>query len=338
MTISIRSAIGARRAIAWTLQLFLLLLCGATTAVAAAWRPDRNVEIIVWSGAGGGADRPARVMQRLFQDLKLLDVASAVVNKPGGNGTVGMVYMNQHQADGHYLSMANAALVTNRLTGVSALSYAHITPVALLAHDYMIIVVKPDSPFKTARDLFRQMAKDPNSVTGGMNARGGAGHIALGQAVKAMQGDPRRIKIAIFKSGPEATIAAMGGHVDYAVSVVPSVISQVKGGQLRVLGIAAPQRLRGALADAPTLREQGMNSVSSNWRVVVGPKGMTPEQTRFWDGIFGRMVQTAEWKQELETSLQEFVYLNSRDTLRYCDEQNGKMAAALNDLGLLKQQ
>ena len=307
-------------------------------AHAADWRPDKNVEIIVWSGAGGGADRPARVMQRLFQEKKLLDVPSTVVNKPGGAGTVGMVYMNQHVGDGHYLSMANATLVTNRLTGASVLSYAHTTPVALLAHDYMIIVVKPDSPFKTARDLFERMAKDPASVTGGMTARGGAGHIALGQALKTMGGDPRKIKIAIFKSGAEATIAAMGGHVDYAVSVVPSIISQAKAGTVRVLGVAAPQRLRGALANVPTLTEQGLKSVSSNWRMVVGPKGMTRRQAQFWDGVFGKMVQTAEWKKELDESLQEFVYLNSLASLKYCDEQNQGIAAALGDLGLLKTQ
>jgi len=312
------------------------LWCVSAGAQPQAWRPDKAVEIIVWSGAGGGADRPARVMQRLFQEKKLLDVASSVVNKPGGTGTVGMVYMNQHAGDGHYLSMANATLVTNRLTGGSVLSYAHTTPVALLAHDYMIIVVKPDSPFKTARDLFLKMAKDPNSVTGGMTARGGSGHIGLGQALKTVGGDPRKIKIAIFKSGADAVIAAMGGHIDYAVSVVPSIISQAKGGTVRVLGVAAPKRLSGALASAPTLNEQGLKSVSSNWRMVVGPKGMTQPQAAYWDGVFGKMVQLPEWKQELEASLQEFVYLNSRESLKYCEEQNQSFAGALSDLGLLK--
>jgi putative tricarboxylic transport membrane protein len=119
----------------------------AAGAHAQAWRPDKNVEIIVWSGVGGGADRPARVIQRLFQEKKLIDVASFVVNKPGANGTIGMVYMNQHAGDGHYLSMANATLVTNRITGVSPLSYAHVTPLALIAHDYIVIAVKPDSRF-----------------------------------------------------------------------------------------------------------------------------------------------------------------------------------------------
>jgi putative tricarboxylic transport membrane protein len=308
----------------------------ATAAQAQPWKPDKNVEIIVWSGAGGGADRPARTMQRIFQDKKLLDVASVVTNKPGANGTVGMVYMNQNAGDGHFISMANATLVTNRITGVSPLSYAHTTPLALIAHDYLVIVVKPDSPFKTARDLVQQIAKDPNSASGGINARGGTGHVALGKAVKAMNGDPRKIKLVIFRSGPEAVIAAMGGHVDYAVTVVPSVIAQAKAGQLRILGIAAPQRLRGALANAPTLKEQGMESISSNWRMVVGPKGMTAPQAQYWDSVLGKMVQMPEWKAEVESSLQEFVYLNSRDSLKYCEQENVDKTRTLAELGLAK--
>ena len=318
------------------LLLATTLLLAAIASHAAGWRPDKTVEIIVWSGAGGGADRPARVMQRLFQEKKLIDVPSFVINKPGANGTIGMVYMNQHAGDGHFLSMANATLVTNRITGVSPLSYTHITPLALIAHDYMVIAVKPDSRFKSAREMFQQMAKDPNSVTGGMNNRAGAGHTALGKAVKAMNGDPRKIKNAIFKSGAEAAIAAMGGHVDYVVTTVPSIIAQVKAGQLRVLGVASPQRLRGALAHAPTLKEQGMDSVSSNWRMVVGPKGMSAPQAQYWDSVFGKMVHTAEWKTELDASLQEFVYLNSRDSLKHCEQENLDKTQTLSALGLLK--
>ena len=309
----------------------------APLAQAQGWKPDKNVEIIVWSGAGGGADRPARTMQRLFQERKLLDVASVVTNKPGANGTVGMVYMNQNAGDGHYISMANATLVTNRLTGVSPLSYAHTTPLALIAHDYLVIAVKPDSPFKTARDLFQQLAKDPNSAAGGLNARASSGHIALGKAVKAINGDPRKIQLVIFRSGPEAVIAAMGGHVDYAVTVVPSVISQAKAGQLRILGIASPQRLRGALATVPTLKEQGMDSVSSNWRMVVGPKGMSAPQVQYWDGVLGKMVQLPEWKKDVDDSLQEFVYLNSRDSLKFCEQENVDKFKTLTELGLAKQ-
>ena len=78
----------------------------------------------------------------------------------------------------HHLVEGNTLRSTNRLTGVSPLSYTHVTPIALIAHDYMVIAVKPDSRFKTAREMFQQMAKDPNSVTGGMNNRAGAGHIA----------------------------------------------------------------------------------------------------------------------------------------------------------------
>ncbi|HTE15687.1 MAG TPA: tripartite tricarboxylate transporter substrate-binding protein, partial [Burkholderiales bacterium] len=123
---------------------------------------------------------------------------------------------------------------------------------------------------------------------------------------------------------------------DYVVTTVPSVIAQVKAGQLRVLGVASPQRLRGALANAPTLKEQGMDSVSSNWRMVVGPKGMSAPQAQYWDGVFGKMVQTAEWKTELDASLQEFVYLNSRDSLKYCEQENVDKTQTLAALGLTR--
>lgn len=302
----------------------------------AAWRPDKTIEVIVWSGAGGGADGAARDMQRLLQEKKLIDVPSVVVNKPGGSGLAGMVYMNQHPGDGHYISMASATLVTNRLNGISPFSCAHTSPIALLAHDYIIIFVRPESPFKTAGEFFASMAKEPGTLTGGLTNRGGTGQIALGQAVKVLKGDPKSVKLAIFKSGAEVATATMGGHIDYGVSVAPSVAGLAQGGKVRVLGVAAPKRLQGPLASAPTLREQGIESISSNWRVVVGPKGMSAAQLSYWDGVLGKMVQTPEWKKELETSMQDFVYLNSRETARYCETQTEQMATILGDLGLAK--
>lgn len=317
-----------------------VLLAHPASAPAASaeanWRPDKTIEVIVWSGAGGGADSAARDMQRLLQEKKLIDVPSVVVNKAGGSGLAGMVYMNQHPGDAHYVSLASATLVTNRLNGMSPFSCAHTSPIALLAHDYIIIFTRPESPFKSAGDLFARMAKEPATLTGGLTNRGGTGQIALGQALKALKGDPRSIKLAIFKSGAEVATATMGGHIDYGVSVAPSVAGLAQAGQVRVLGVAAPKRLHGVLASAPTLREQGIDSVSSNWRIVVGPKGLSAAQLGYWDGALGRLVQTPEWKQELEKSMQDFIYLNSRETAKYCEDQSIRMAAILADLGLGK--
>ena len=76
--------------------------------------------------------------------------------------------------------------------------------------------------------------------------------------------------------------------------------------------------------------------MASNWRIVVGPKGLGAAQIAYWDGVFAKMVQTEEWKKDPQDSQQEFVYLNSRDTGKYLDAQNRELTEALTDLGLAK--
>ena len=70
--------------------------------------------------------------------------------------------------------------------------------------------------------------------------------------------------------------------------------------------------------------------------MVVGPKGMTQPQAQYWDSVLGKMVHTAEWKTELDASLQEFVYLNSRDSLKHCEQENLDKTQTLTALGLAK--
>ena len=85
---------------------------------------------------------------------------------------------------------------------------------------------------------------------------------------------------------------------------------------------------------APVL--QGIDSVYANWRGVVGPKGLTAAQIAYWDGVFARLVQVPEWREELARLLQDPVYLNSRETKAYLDAQHQELRAVLIDLGLAK--
>ena len=70
--------------------------------------------------------------------------------------------------------------------------------------------------------------------------------------------------------------------------------------------------------------------------IIVGPKGMTAPQIAYWDGVFAKLAQMPEWRDELARLLQDPVYLNSRDTQKYLDAQHQELRAALVDLGLVK--
>ena len=115
-----------------------------TGSVYAQWKPEKNVEIIVGTGPGGGQDKTARTLNRLLVDKRLLDVPVTVVNKPGGGGAIGWAYLNQHAGDGHYVEIANTTLLTNQITGRSAAGYTDVTPLAMLLSESVALSVRSD--------------------------------------------------------------------------------------------------------------------------------------------------------------------------------------------------
>ena len=107
-----------------------------------AWKPEKNVEIIVPAATGGGTDRTARVIQRIFQNSKALPVTAIVNNRPGGGGTVGWTYAAQRAGDPHFLAMTQPALLTNFITGASKLDPKSLTPIAQLSNEYIGFAVR----------------------------------------------------------------------------------------------------------------------------------------------------------------------------------------------------
>ncbi|HTE15587.1 MAG TPA: tripartite tricarboxylate transporter substrate binding protein, partial [Burkholderiales bacterium] len=82
--------------------LALLLMTTAAGAAEPAWRPTKAVELVAINAPGGGSDRILRLMVKVFQEQKAMEVPVNPVNKPGGGGAVAYAYINQ-QSDGHYL-------------------------------------------------------------------------------------------------------------------------------------------------------------------------------------------------------------------------------------------
>ena len=84
----------------WLVYITAILLGSISLPLSAAdWKPTKNVEIIVPFAAGGGNDVPARIIQKIISEKKLIEVSSTVVNKPGGGGAIGLNYLNQNAGD-----------------------------------------------------------------------------------------------------------------------------------------------------------------------------------------------------------------------------------------------
>ena len=316
--------------------LALAVLAPAPCAAQTAWKPGKPVEIVLGVSPGGGIDRMARLLQKIMQERRLVDVPLNVVNKPGGGGAIAQAHLQQRPGDAHYLEIASTALLTNHISGKSVASHRDFTPIVMLSDEYIGFLVKEDSPLRTGKDLlaaFRSAEAPPIGIAA---AAGNTNHIAAALAAKAAGGDARKLRVVVFGSGGEAMTALLGGHVGLVATPSANAIPHLQAGRMRVLAVAAPRRLEGALAAVPTWREQGAEVVVANWRPVIGPKGLASAQVAFWEAAFAKTVETDEWKNEVARDGSVSHYMGSRELAAYFDEQYALFKATLTDLGLAK--
>ncbi len=306
-------------------------------AAGIAWKPEQHVEVIVGTAPGSGSDATARLIQKLLQDKKLVERPVTVANKAGGGGALALAYLIQNAGSGHHLLVTSPTLLTNHITGKTTLSHADLAPLAQIGTEYVAFSVGQDSPLKTGRDLAARLKQDSGGIAFALaNALGNHNHMAIAKLTLAAGGDVKKLRIAVFNASGEAVTALLGGHVDVIASPGSSVYTHLQAGRIRILAIASERRASGALAGVPTWGEQGLKVVSANWRSVVGPKGMTEGQIQYWDGVFARMVQQEDWKNDVEAKQFENTYLNSADTRRLMDAQLVELTATLQAVGLAK--
>jgi len=309
----------------------------AAPAQPASWKPTRPVEIVVGVSPGGGIDRMARVIQKIVQEDRLVQVPVNVVNKPGGGGAIAQAYLQQHAGDAHYIHITATALLTNHIIGKSQSGYRDFTPLVMLTDEYIGFLVREDSALRTGRHLLHALRNDPESLPIGIaTAAGNTNHIAAALLARAAGGDVKKLKVVVFGSGGESITELLGGHVGLVATPSANAIPHVQAGRMRVLGIAAPQRLEGPLAAVPTWNEQGVNVVVANWRPVIGPKGLTGQQIAFWEAAFAKLEQDAQWQSAIAHDGSVAHYLNSRDLASYFDAQYAQFRSVLAELGLAR--
>ena len=314
-----------------------LVVSAGAIAAAPAWKPERPVELVAPSAPGGGTDLTARLIQKILQDRRLIDVPTAVLNKTGGGGNVALAYLAQRPADGHTLAVATALLLTNRILGTSAYHHTDFTALAQLNSEYVAFAVTANSPIRTGKDLLARLGADAASVSIAVGTSlGGANHIASALAARAAGGDIRKLKTVVFKSSVESVVALMGGHVDVVASSASLLGPPLTSGALRLVAISAPRRSDGVLAAVPTWTEQGYDIVVDNFRALVGPGGMTPAQVSYWDEVFARLAQTEDWQKGVASNLWGNNYMGSKDARNYFESQFSVSRRILTDLGMAR--
>src|ERR1700681_1705493 len=256
------------RTMAVIMALAALLWLPAASAVAQDF-PSRLIRMVVAFPAGGPTDFVARL---LADKLKALLGQSVVIeNKPGANGAIGADYVARGEADGHLLFMTTvgAVAVTPHLAAkVSYDPLKDFAPVTLVVRPTTVLVVRPDMPVNSAKELAALARDKPNAIPFASTGSGSMPHLAL-ELYQAAAGV--KFLHVPYRGAAAALTDLLGGQVQGMLADTPVLLSQIQGGKIRPLGAASANR-NAALPEVPTLAEQGFPDTSAdNWYGLLAP-------------------------------------------------------------------
>ena len=318
------------------MALMFALVMAAPAWAQGGWKPSRSVMFIVPNAVGGTSDRAARTLQRILQTHQLIDVPIVIANRPGGNGTLALAQLRSRPGDAHVLMIMNSITISAHIAGLIPYGHAEFTPLALMVDEYYGVHVRADSALRSATELLARLRKAPDALTFGSASPTGDNYISMLRALKAGGIDVKRVKAVSFPGGAEIATALLGGHVDVTHSGLGNVLPHVREGRIRVLAISGPKRLWGPFADVPTWKEVGVDMTASGWRGVLGSKDLTQPQIAYWEDVLRKVVQTPEWKKDLETNFWVDAYTGAAETRRRLDGEYAELALVMRDLGMAK--
>jgi putative tricarboxylic transport membrane protein len=310
------------------------LLAGAMTAgLATGATAQMELKIIAPAAPGGGWDQTARSMQQALTTSGSAKNVQ-VTNVPGAGGTVGLAQFVNAKGDPNQLLVNGFVMVGAILTNKSPVSLDQTTPIARLTAEPLAIVVTAESPIKSAKDLAAAVKTDPAKVTWAGGSAGGVDHIAVALFAKEAGADPTKINYIPFSGGGEALAAILGGKVTAGISGYGEFEGQVKAGKLRVIALTSPQRVQGI--DSPTLKEQGVNLEIINWRSVVAPPGITPDQRQALTDTIDKMAKSKEWADILKQKGWDDAYLSGDGFAAFLKQEQARVKEVLTSVGLVK--
>jgi putative tricarboxylic transport membrane protein len=320
-------------------RVVMVLLVGgsvmlADTASAQGWKPERNVELTIPTSPGGSNDIAGRIIHKLWNELKLLPVASSVANRSGGEHIVAYTYIQQRAGDPHVIGIMSTPMLVNPIEGRTQLTHNDLTPIAYLITEPMVAVVRADSPIQNGKDLVEALRKNPGALSIALTSTGH--RVSIGLPLQRAGVNVKAIRMPAFKGGGETTTAVLGGHADVQITSVSTSVPHVTGGQMRAIAVSSTRRLGGVMASVPTWQELGYQS-SGSWKGVVAPKGLTPAQIAFWEEAMRRTAQSDEILQYAEKNLWLMEFKGSADTRKWLDDEAAALKVIMTELGLVRQ-
>ena len=292
--------------------------------------PIRPLEIIVSTGAGGGADTTLRIVLNAIEPF--LGQKAVVINKPGAVATLGHGLVARAKPDGYTLGLLTDGPLT-QIRHVMKLDYtlndfSYITNLVQYAG---LWCVRSEFPAKNAEEFFEYARKQPGKLTYGMDGVGGIHQFAGERIFHAMKVKLRPIP---YDNAGEVLKALLGGHIDVAGTVSNVALPHIKAGTIRCLFVTSRERMEG-IPGAVGVSDLGHPEAETlNFRGIGGPKGISADRLAILEKAFRQAAQTDKVKDAIEKMGDRVVASSGKQFEDMVRSQDAVNATIAKEIGL----
>lgn len=304
--------------------LALGLLCGQSASAAEKPKdyPNRPVTIMVGFGAGGSSDVGVRILAEALK--KVIGQPVLVENKPGAGSQVMLTdFKNNAKPDGYTMALINIPQIQTIVfdpTRKAAFAITDFQPVANHVQDPGAILVRAESPFRTLEDLLSEAKAKPGRVKASTTGIGSDDHLAV---LDVQRKANVRFNIVHLQDTPTALKNALGGHIDVDFDNVGGFLPTAKSGQARILAVMDDRRFPD-LPDVPTMREKGIDVVSSSTRGYVFPAGTPMEIVKYMSEAIRKAMDDPDHVKRMKESGLTLKFMDIAEYAKFIESQNDR--------------
>jgi tripartite-type tricarboxylate transporter receptor subunit TctC len=303
--------------------------------LALAWEPTKPIEFIVPAGTGGGADQMARLIAGIAEKDKLSPRPLIVVNKSGGAGAEGFLYVKEKKGDEHTIIITLSNLFTTPLATGTPFNWRDLTPIARLALDRFILWVNAETPYKNAKEYLAAAKKKPGAMK-----MGGTGSKQEDQIITVLMEQNQGVKFTYvpFKGGGTVCVNLVGKHIDSTVNNPIECVSHWRAKRVRPLAVFDPERIPDAdWKGIPTVKEALGVDISYNMlRGIFGPPAMPKEAVDWYTAFLKKVFDSKDFQGYLHKGALKPAFTTGAEYVKWVEENEKLHKELMEKGGLIK--
>jgi len=312
------------------LALALVLSAGAASAA----YPERPITFVVPWGAGGGTDTTARYFAAGLE--KELGQPVNVVNRTGGSGVVGHSAIATAPADGYTIGMITVEISMMHWQGLTELTPASYTPIALVNADPAGFTVRADSPFKSVKEVLDYAKANPGKLKASGTGQGGIWHLALAGLMNDVKLPQTAIPWVPSNGAAPAMQDLVAGGVDVVTCSLPEARALIDAGKAKPLAVM-DSKASALFPNVPTMKQAaGSNWTVSAWRGIAGPKGMPKDVEQRLVTAIKKIWDSKEFKDFATSKGYGMEWAPQAEFASYMAKGDKDMGEVMKALGLAK--